>query len=66
MQQGRQEGKQEGQKFALEKILIAQLEKKFRVLSDADRQRITSADPDTLLRWGERLIIAGSLKEVFD
>lgn len=47
-------------------LLLRLLERKFGLLNAAIRQRIATADAETLLTWGERLLTAGSLAEVFD
>jgi hypothetical protein len=57
LEQGRQEGEAH--------LLTRQLEQKFGVLSDADRMRIQKADAEELLSWGERLLTARTLPEVF-
>lgn len=56
-EQGRRQGKSE--------LLLRQAERKFGPLAGRDRARIELADADRLLRWGERLVAAGSLEEVF-
>jgi predicted transposase YdaD len=48
------------------KILLRQLELKFRPLPDAAIQRIADADADTLLIWAERVLDANSLDEVLE
>jgi hypothetical protein len=56
-EQGRRQGKSE--------LLLRQAERKFGPLAVRDRARIELADADRLLCWGERLIAAHSLEEVF-
>ncbi len=66
--EGREEGHEEGHKVGLQRgearILTALLRLRFGDLSDPVRQRIDSADADTLLRWSERVLTAQSLEEV--
>jgi Putative transposase, YhgA-like/Domain of unknown function (DUF4351) len=59
---GRQEGRQEGEAA----MLLRLLERRFGAVSETFRSRVLAADPETLLGWGERLLTAGSLDEVFD
>ena len=56
-EQGRRQGKSE--------LLLRQAERKFGPLDGRDRARIELADADRLLCWGERLVAARSLEEVF-
>ncbi|MFM8332294.1 MAG: DUF2887 domain-containing protein [Candidatus Methylumidiphilus sp.] len=46
-------------------MLLRLLERKFRPLPETARQRIAAADAETLLIWGERLLDAKSLDEVW-
>lgn len=55
--QGRRQGKAE--------LLLRQAERKFGPLETRDRARIELADADRLLQWGERLVGARTLEEVF-
>jgi hypothetical protein len=59
--EGRAEGRTEGETLFLERLLQA----KFGPLSAADRQRIMTASPETRLSWGERVLIAVTLTDVF-
>lgn len=56
-EQGRRQGKAE--------LLLRQAERKFGPLEGRDRARIELADADRLLRWGERLVGAQTLEDVF-
>jgi hypothetical protein len=47
-------------------LLLRQLELRFGALSEGDRARVRSADSDTLLRWGERILTAVTAEEVFN
>jgi predicted transposase YdaD len=46
-------------------MLLRLLERKFRPLPEAARQRIATADAETLLLWGERVLDATSLEEIW-
>ncbi len=59
--EGRVEGRVEGEAA----ILLRQLERKFRPLPESARQRVAAADAETLLAWGERVLDAHSLDEVW-
>jgi len=63
--EGRVEGKQEGRVEGEAAVLLRQMERKFRPLPDSARQRIASADAETLLVWAERVLDANSLDEVW-
>lgn len=60
-QKGRQEGRQEGEAA----LLLRLLERRFGPLPPAMRQRITAANDETLLMYGERLLDAKNLDEIF-
>lgn len=47
-------------------LLIRQLTRKFGELPEVVRQRIESADADTLLEWSERVLSASSLEDVLN
>ena len=61
LEEGRQKGRQEGEAHLLKR----QLAQKFGPLTEADQARIQHADSDELLAWGERLLTARTLPEVF-
>jgi flagellar biosynthesis/type III secretory pathway protein FliH len=62
LQKGRQEGRQEGEA----KALLRLLEKKFGPLEPGIRDRITQADPDLLLEWVDRAVMATRLGDIFN
>jgi predicted transposase YdaD len=64
-QQGLDEGRQEGLKAGESLMLQRLLTLKFGPLDAATRARLAAADSETLLVWGERVLAAGSLAEVF-
>jgi len=45
-------------------MLLRQIERRFGPLSDQVRERVTQADPKTLLEWSDRILDANSLDEV--
>jgi predicted transposase YdaD len=59
--EGRDEGRVEGEAA----LLMGQLERKFHPLPESTRQRIAAADAETLLVWGERVLDANRLDEVW-
>ena len=61
LEEGRQQGRQEGEA----QLLTRMLERRFGPLSAADQARIQHADAEELLEWGERLLTARTLPEVF-
>ena len=46
-------------------LLLRQLERKFKPLPESARQRVAAADAGTLLAWGEHVLDANSLDEVW-
>ncbi|MEW6489716.1 MAG: DUF4351 domain-containing protein, partial [Thermodesulfobacteriota bacterium] len=59
--EGRQEGRQEGEAA----LLLRLAERRFGPLPAWARARIQAADADTLLAWGENLLDANDLEELF-
>lgn len=47
------------------RLLLHLLERKFGPLAPEYRQRILTADPDTVLRWSDQLLTAQTLEDVF-
>ncbi len=66
--EGRQQGEAIGEAKGVAKgeaaLLQRQLEKRFGALKESLLQRITQADAETLLRWGERIFQASSAEDV--
>ena len=60
--EGRQEGRQEGEALLLQR----QLARRFGPLPAGIVERIASASCADLERWGERVLDAASLDEVFE
>lgn len=61
LEQGRQEGLQQGEMV----LLLRQMERRFGPLDEPIRQRLRVADAETLLQWGERVLTAATLEDVF-
>ena len=61
LEQGRQEGLQMGEAM----FLIRLLERRFGSLSELCQKRIEATDREMLLKWGERVLSARNLEEVF-
>lgn len=59
--EGRKEGRKEGEAI----LLLRLLERKFGPVAPTVRRRVRSAGARQLLEWGERLLTAASLPEVF-
>ncbi|MBF0429259.1 MAG: DUF4351 domain-containing protein, partial [Magnetococcales bacterium] len=57
----REEGLEKGEA----KIILRLLNKRFGSLPPAIQEKIAQANAEALERWGDRLLDAGSLKEVF-
>jgi predicted transposase YdaD len=64
-QEGRKEGRKEGRQEGEATVLLRLIELKFGPPDAALRNRVESADSETLLRWSERILTAGSLEELF-
>lgn len=62
---GRREGRQEGRKEGEALLLQRLLGKRFGPLPSAIVERIASASAAQIETWGERVLDAGSLDEVF-
>ena len=63
--QGLEKGLKKGVRQGEATLLARLLERKFGPLSARIRQRVDRADAETLLTWGERVLTARSLAEVF-
>lgn len=59
--EGRKEGIEEGEK----KLLVKQLDRKFGELSAEVRERIEGASSEQVDLWGERVLTAQSIDQVF-
>lgn len=65
VQEGRSKGKIEGKIEALQSLLLKQLTQRFGHLPDTATARIHSANAEQLELWGERILSASSLDDVF-
>lgn len=65
LEQGRKEGRRAGRREGEARMLTRQLERKFGPLNKRVRSRVQEATTKQLLTWGERLVTASSLDEVF-
>jgi flagellar biosynthesis/type III secretory pathway protein FliH len=66
LQEGIQEGLQQGLQQGEAAIVLRLLERRFGALDETVRQRIQAADAETLLLWGERVLIVQVLADVFE
>lgn len=69
IKEGRHEGLQKGVQKGLQQgeasLLLRQQERKFGRLDPQTRKRVRSADAERLLDWGERVLTAERLEDVF-
>ncbi len=66
IQRGQQEGRAEGRVEGQAELLARLLTKRFGPLSAEIQDRLNQATTDQLERWGERLLDADALDDVFD
>jgi predicted transposase/invertase (TIGR01784 family) len=64
-QQGKEEGRQEGRQEGEAALVVRLLERRFGPLAEPVRQRVRLADAETLLEWGDRILTATTLDEIF-
>jgi predicted transposase/invertase (TIGR01784 family) len=65
LKEGRKEGLQEGREKGRREFLLRMLEVKFGPVDDRTREKVLAATPQRLLKWGERLVTAERLDDVF-
>ncbi len=65
-QRGREKGRREGRQEGESALLLRQLEARFGPLDSEIVERVQAADADRLLAWGERILSAERLEDVFD
>ena len=65
LQEGIQQGMQQGMQQGESALLLRQLQHKFITIPDTYRDKIEQADPNSLLKWGERVLDVNSLEDVF-
>jgi hypothetical protein len=61
----REEGRQEGRREGEAEMLLRLLRIRFGTLPTDTEAHVQAADPETLLRWSERVLTAATLDEVF-
>jgi flagellar biosynthesis/type III secretory pathway protein FliH len=66
LQQGMEQGLQQGRKSGEQSLLTRQLIKRFGDVPEWAQQRLDAADTAQLESWGEKLLDAKSLQDVFD
>jgi hypothetical protein len=64
-EEGRQEGLREGVQKGEAALLIRLLKLKFGPLDEDTQNRVLSAEPERLLEWGERILTARRLADIF-
>jgi flagellar biosynthesis/type III secretory pathway protein FliH len=64
-QEGHREGHQEGRQEEGARMVLRLLRLKFGPLESEIENRVRSADADRLLEWGERVLAAESLQDIF-
>ena len=65
LEKGLEKGLKKGRKEGEITLLLRLLENRFGPLDEHIRPRLEAADTEQLLRWGERVLSADSLDEVF-
>ena len=66
LQAGRQQGLQEGRQQGEASLLLRLLTRKFGPIDEPTRARVLAADAEQLLVWGERVLSAETLGDVFE
>jgi len=66
LQKGLQQGLQQGQTQGEAALLLRQAERKFGPLPEKYQTRLQQADAQVLLRWGERILTAETIEQVFE
>jgi hypothetical protein len=66
MQAGLQQGLQQGLRKGEAAMLLRQLARKFGPIDESIRTRVLGADAEQLLVWGERVLSAETLAELFE
>jgi hypothetical protein len=65
VEQGRQKLREEGLQQGERRLLLKQLRARFGELPPATVARVEAAEPEVLEAWGEQVLTARSLDEVF-
>ena len=64
MEKGLEKGLEKG-RARMAKLILRMLEKKFGPLNEPDKKRVLSAKETILQKWGEILISASTIEEIF-
>ena len=64
-QQGIEKGLAEGRREGESIMLLRQLEGRFGPLDEETRARVSASEADRLLEWGDRILTAKRLEDVF-
>ena len=62
---GFKKGKQHGMQQGESTMLVRLMERKFGQVNEEVKQKIEAADSDTLLEWGEKILNASTIEDVF-
>ncbi|MEM7354785.1 MAG: Rpn family recombination-promoting nuclease/putative transposase, partial [Acidobacteriota bacterium] len=65
LKRGREQGREQGQREGESKMLLRQLERRFGAPGTEVQRRVRSADADRLLEWGDRILTAERMEDVF-
>ena len=65
LQEGLQEGRHQGRQEEGVRMVLRLLRFKFGPLGSEIEDRVRAADADRLLEWGERVLTAESLQDIF-
>ncbi len=65
LQEGRQEGRREGKREGEAHLLLRLLASRFGDLPQSVQERVQQADVSQLERWGDRLLDARTLEDLF-
>lgn len=64
-EKGREKGREEGREEGERGLLLRQLQRRFGALSAEYQERLAKADNKQLLKWGDRVLDAKTLADVF-
>ena len=64
-EEGREEGREKGRQEGEARVVLRLLRLKFGPLEPEIEERVRSGDADRLLEWGERVLTAATLPDVF-
>jgi len=61
---GREKGREEGRQEGEASLLFRLMELRFGKVDEQTRHKLQTADAETLLRWGEKVLVANSAEDV--